>query len=160
MHVVIANPRWRGKRSRHSRRMHNLQVYVSGKRPMVLILFTRNIPVSATEGLHHSLENTNTIIFISLYITLMSLVSLHRIYDSSYAIFTSLLQFWMLHLMFLCFFRWMVFSCKTHTNCKAYMRYWTIVTINIFSPVRRQIDTWTNVALLPIRHLRTSFCGI
>ena len=28
--------RWRGKRSRHSRRMRNLQFYVSGKRPMVL----------------------------------------------------------------------------------------------------------------------------
>ena len=28
------NPRWRGKRSRHSRRMRNPQFYVSGKRPM------------------------------------------------------------------------------------------------------------------------------
>ena len=28
--------RWRGKRSRHSRRMHNPQFYVSGKRPMVI----------------------------------------------------------------------------------------------------------------------------
>ena len=27
--------RWRGKRSRHSRRMHNPQFYVSGKRPMM-----------------------------------------------------------------------------------------------------------------------------
>ena len=34
MHAGIANPRWRGKRSRHSRRMHNPQFYVSGKRPM------------------------------------------------------------------------------------------------------------------------------
>ena len=34
MHVGIANPLWRGKRSRHSRRMHNLQFYVSGKRPI------------------------------------------------------------------------------------------------------------------------------
>ena len=33
MHVGIANPWWRGKRSRHSRRMHNPQIYVSGKRP-------------------------------------------------------------------------------------------------------------------------------
>ena len=30
--------RWRGKRSRHSRHMHNLQFYVSGKRPIVLFL--------------------------------------------------------------------------------------------------------------------------
>ena len=29
--------RWRGKRSRHSRRMRNLQFYVSGKRPMDMI---------------------------------------------------------------------------------------------------------------------------
>ena len=34
MHVGIAIPRWRRKRSRHSRRMHNPQFYVSGKRPI------------------------------------------------------------------------------------------------------------------------------
>ena len=34
MHVGIANPWWRGKRSWHSRRMRNLQFNVSGKRPM------------------------------------------------------------------------------------------------------------------------------
>ena len=34
MHVEFANPRWRGKRSRHFRRMRNPQFYVSGKRPM------------------------------------------------------------------------------------------------------------------------------
>ena len=37
MHVGIAYPRWRGKRSRHSRRMRNRQFYVSGKRPMVYV---------------------------------------------------------------------------------------------------------------------------
>ena len=36
MHVGIANPRWRGKCSRHSRRMRNPPFYVSGKRPMGL----------------------------------------------------------------------------------------------------------------------------
>ena len=35
MHAGIANPRWRGKRSRQSRRMRNPQLYVSGKRPMI-----------------------------------------------------------------------------------------------------------------------------
>ena len=35
MHVVIANPRSRGQRSRPSRRMRNPQFYVSGKRPIV-----------------------------------------------------------------------------------------------------------------------------
>ena len=34
MHVGIANPGRRGKRSRHSRRMRDPQCYVSGKRPM------------------------------------------------------------------------------------------------------------------------------
>ena len=34
MHVGIANPRWRGKRSLHSRLMCNPQFCVSGKRPM------------------------------------------------------------------------------------------------------------------------------
>ena len=34
MYVGIANPSWRGKRSRHSWRMRNPQFYVSGKRPM------------------------------------------------------------------------------------------------------------------------------
>ena len=34
MHVGIANPRWRGKRSRHSRRMRNTQSYLSGERPI------------------------------------------------------------------------------------------------------------------------------
>ena len=34
MHVGSANPRWRGKRSRHSRRMRNPPLYVSGKTPI------------------------------------------------------------------------------------------------------------------------------
>ena len=34
MHVGIAKQLWRGKRSRHSRRMRNPQLCVSGKRPM------------------------------------------------------------------------------------------------------------------------------
>ena len=43
MHVGIANPRYRENSSRHSRCMHNPQVYVSGKRPIVLFsLHTAN----------------------------------------------------------------------------------------------------------------------
>ena len=34
MHVGIVKPRWREKRSRHSRLMRHLQFHVSGKRPM------------------------------------------------------------------------------------------------------------------------------
>ena len=37
MHVGIANPRWRGKRSRHSRRMRNPQFYLFGKRPIIVV---------------------------------------------------------------------------------------------------------------------------
>ena len=45
MHVGIANPRWRGKRSRHSRRMRNSLFHVSVKRPMWKICI--NQPYSA-----------------------------------------------------------------------------------------------------------------
>ena len=38
MHAEIANPWWRGKRSRHSWCMRNPQFYVSGKRPMLVHL--------------------------------------------------------------------------------------------------------------------------
>ena len=41
MHVGIAYPRWRGKRSRHSRRMRKPQFYVSDRRPM-----TKPIPIT------------------------------------------------------------------------------------------------------------------
>ena len=34
MDAGITNPRWREKRSRHSRRMRNMLFYISGKRPM------------------------------------------------------------------------------------------------------------------------------
>ena len=37
MDAGIANPRWRGKRSQHSRRKRNQQFYVSSKRPIVLV---------------------------------------------------------------------------------------------------------------------------
>ena len=35
MHAGVANPWWRGKHSRHTRRMRNPQFHVFGKRPMV-----------------------------------------------------------------------------------------------------------------------------
>ena len=38
MHVRIANPRWQGKRLRHSRRMRNPQYYVYGKRSMYVCI--------------------------------------------------------------------------------------------------------------------------
>ena len=47
--------RWRGKRSRHSRRMRNLQFYVSGKRPMVFATvvigkFFWDVPIAISVG--------------------------------------------------------------------------------------------------------------
>ena len=47
MHVGIANPWWRGKRSRHSRRMRNPQFYVSGKRSIGRFVGTWHDVISA-----------------------------------------------------------------------------------------------------------------
>ena len=43
MHGGIGNPRWRGKRSRHSRCMRIPQFYVSGKRPIVMVFCTADL---------------------------------------------------------------------------------------------------------------------
>ena len=50
MHVGIANPRWQRKRSRHSRRMHNPQFYVSGKRPMETVADKNDCEMTYIEG--------------------------------------------------------------------------------------------------------------
>ena len=56
MHVGIANPRWRGKRSRHSRRMRNPQFYLSGERSMGAMVATdsANQIFELPSGLHLS----------------------------------------------------------------------------------------------------------
>ena len=89
MHVGITSltsgflwSRWRGKRSRHSRRMHNPQCYVSGKMPMapdnlttqvsrasvgmMLSLFSRNIWYSTPQGLKATIAAILTIVMITL----------------------------------------------------------------------------------------------
>ena len=38
MHVGIANPRWQGKRSLHSRRIRNPEFYVSDKKPIQVFI--------------------------------------------------------------------------------------------------------------------------
>ena len=51
MHVGIANPWRRGKRSRHSRRMQNPQFYVSGKRLITLLLAVSGVtPMRQTKS--------------------------------------------------------------------------------------------------------------
>ena len=50
MHVGIANLRWRGKRSRHSRCMRNPQFYVSGKRPIVRYRLSIKLPYGISVG--------------------------------------------------------------------------------------------------------------
>ena len=70
MHVGIAHSRWRGKRSRHSRRMRNPQFYVSGKRPMAEssrigfcpeCMLCPHLSISVTPlPLHHLLYILNT----------------------------------------------------------------------------------------------------
>ena len=62
MHVGIANPRWRGKCSRHSRRMRNTQFYVSGKRPMVILQKRSLHPTRLSAvGSRHPLYHSNTV---------------------------------------------------------------------------------------------------
>ena len=65
MHVGIDNPRWRGKRSRHSRRMRNPKFCVSGKRPMGHALTT---PLTTSSSLVIS-NNHTSISCISHHIT-------------------------------------------------------------------------------------------
>ena len=55
-YIGIANPRWRGKRSRYSRRMRNPQFYVSGKRPMAWCLFN----TSTSDGVDRSVRFRGT----------------------------------------------------------------------------------------------------
>ena len=55
MHAGITNPRWRVKRSRHSRRMRNPQFYGSGKRPMKSQM-TSNTEVILRRLHHHALQ--------------------------------------------------------------------------------------------------------
>ena len=62
MHVGIANPRWRGNRSRHSRRMQNSQFCVSGKRSIAGLDFNMKLysettwAVGITQLTHHEVQ--------------------------------------------------------------------------------------------------------
>ena len=74
MHVGIAYPRWRGKHSRHSPRMRNPQIYVSGKRPMVPVIALGNTWLDSTKpGMCNCKGNQPITI---------ALPSLHRITDA------------------------------------------------------------------------------
>ena len=64
MHVGIANPRMRGKRSRHSRRMRNPQFYVSGRRLVVIISRLPN----ASEITLKAMDKTNRYLITTKYI--------------------------------------------------------------------------------------------
>ena len=52
MHVGIANPRWWGQRSRHSRCMRNLQFYVSGNRPIAVTFGSYNLTSNLTMSVY------------------------------------------------------------------------------------------------------------
>ena len=76
MHVGIANPWWRGKRSRHSWRMRNPQFYVSGKRPIrchivnpfeIFCRHGRTGKKTSDKRMHTTLLNTNTFKHISAH---------------------------------------------------------------------------------------------
>ena len=61
MYVGIADPRWRGKLSRHSRRMRNRQFYVSGKRPIPQTWFVQKTCWSNTHDFKNGLSYGQTI---------------------------------------------------------------------------------------------------
>ena len=50
MHVGIANPRFRGKRSRYSRHRRNPQLCVSGKSPMITVIRNRDCDTRLNSG--------------------------------------------------------------------------------------------------------------
>ena len=58
--VGIANPRWRGKRSRHSRHMSNPQFYVSDKRHIAGRRWHRGCGLPPTDGGGQTLLLTGT----------------------------------------------------------------------------------------------------
>ena len=75
MHVGIASPRWRGKRSWHSRRIRNPQFYVSGKGSIAIDELTlsatsQDLTLFTNTRMHlfhipqYSIENSNVQIFI------------------------------------------------------------------------------------------------
>ena len=59
--------RWRGKRSRHSRRMRNPQFYVSGKRPMPITDTVWKIPaiIGVKSNIATSYPNSNQVVAIN-----------------------------------------------------------------------------------------------
>ena len=57
MHVGVAYPRWRGKRSWHSRRMRNPQFCVSGTRPMLQTTLSNYVsPVCCVDTVCHQVR--------------------------------------------------------------------------------------------------------
>ena len=71
MHVGIANPRWRGKRSQHSRCMRNHQFYVSGKRPIVQYPWTNRQTDTANGEINTPYLGLYCIIFSVLELMLL-----------------------------------------------------------------------------------------
>ena len=72
--------RWRGKRSRHSRRMRNPQFYVSGKRPMRRIVFllykTLLFMIDINENVHWFKPQSPIFTLHALYGFVISYISL------------------------------------------------------------------------------------
>ena len=63
IHVEIANPRWREKRSLHSRRMRNPQFYESGKRATDVYVNFSRVNDTDMEIIH---ENLNRLVNIHM----------------------------------------------------------------------------------------------
>ena len=79
MHVGVANPRRRGKRYRHSRRMGNPQFYISGKRPI-----PRKVKVTLIYQTELSLSTSNVLSRVPLWCSQSSLSIIVRAILGSY----------------------------------------------------------------------------
>ena len=77
MHVGIANPRWRGKRSRYSQCMRNPQFYAFGKRPMGWL--------SGNTNCHGCWDNLNTCNTFLIYMN-------HKYFFKKYWLLWKILQ--------------------------------------------------------------------
>ena len=73
--------RWRGKRSRHSLRMRNSQLYASGKRPMAEAYLTIQQPTCLPEY-DYSIQSDVTFVYLYIIRSLLAVSTWHIIQNS------------------------------------------------------------------------------
>ena len=84
MHVGIVNPRWLGKRSRHSRRMRNTLFCISGKRPMTQPLqnYSGNNQLRTKYSINFSSRNHNLEGSLISFVTFIAISNNQKIFAS------------------------------------------------------------------------------